>query len=440
MKPWENGTLQVSKNHRYLCNGDQPFFWLGDTAWLLFSRLTPEEAEIYLRNRKEKGYNVIQATLIHEWPQKNVDGAYALKDGDYAAPDTESGYWQRTEAIVDIAEKLGLYMALLPTWGCHVANGHLNMENVDKYLDFLLERFGNRPNVLWLVGGDVKGDAAPEVFNHIGRRLRTESRDQLVGFHPFGRTSSSLWFHEEEWLCFNMFQSGHRRYDQTVLGAWDDNGKNPDHFGEDNWKYVERDLGRTPAKPTVDGEPSYEQILQGLHDETQPYWQAWDTRRYAYWSVFAGAFGHTFGDNAIMQFFKKERDQKGSFGVWQDWDTALHNIGGMQMKHLKELMESVDYQNGRPAQELITGGQGEKYDRISAFAGEDFVFCYDYNHHPFTVDLRGYEGSFDAYWADPVSGGKSYFAEVKGGEEVTFTPMERLEGHSDWVLALYRRK
>lgn len=94
MKPWENGVLKISENHRYLQNGGTPFFWLGDTAWLMFARLTQEEACTYLRNRKEKGYNVIQATLIHEWPQKNVEGAFALEDNDFARPDRNGGYWQ----------------------------------------------------------------------------------------------------------------------------------------------------------------------------------------------------------------------------------------------------------------------------------------------------------------------------------------------------------
>ena len=438
MKPWENGELRVSENHRYLKNGNTPFFWLGDTAWLLFARLRPEEARVYLKNRKEKGYTVIQATLIHEWPQKNVDGADALKNENYAAPDLDGGYWQRTEEIVSIAEELGLYVALLPTWGGNVAHGHLNKDNVDAYLDFLIERFGHRPNVLWLCGGDVKGDAAFDMFCHIGSRLKKET-GKLTGFHPFGRTSSSLWFHDEEWLDFNMFQSGHRRYDQVVMSAWDDNGKNPDNYGEDNYRYVVRDLAREPKKPTVDGEPSYEQILQGLHDRTQGYWQAEDTRRYAYWSVFAGSFGHTFGDNAIMQFYVKERDGAGSFGVWQEWDEALHNSGGMEMKHLKDLMERVDYQNGRPAQDLIVDGQEEKYDYVAAFAGEDFVYCYDYMYHPFTVDLSGYTGTFEGYWTDPITGVRSYFGDVESGKTVSFAPMKRQEGHSDWVLELVRR-
>lgn len=110
------------------------------------------------------------------------------------------------------------------------------------------------------------------------------------------------------------------------------------------------------------------------------------------------------------------------------------------MTHLKNLMESVDYQCGHPAQELVTEGQGEKYDRIAVFAGADFVFCYDYNHHPFSLDLSGYQGCFDAYWMDPVTGGRSYFGTVSADKNVHFAPMERKEGYSDWVLVLLKRK
>ena len=39
-KPWEQGALKVTENGRYFSCGDTPFFWMGDTAWLLFHRLT----------------------------------------------------------------------------------------------------------------------------------------------------------------------------------------------------------------------------------------------------------------------------------------------------------------------------------------------------------------------------------------------------------------
>ena len=34
----------------------KPFFYLGDTAWLLFQRLNHEEVEEYLKDRAEKGF------------------------------------------------------------------------------------------------------------------------------------------------------------------------------------------------------------------------------------------------------------------------------------------------------------------------------------------------------------------------------------------------
>ena len=64
-KPWKNGSLRVTKNGRYFCCGDTPFFWMGDTAWLLFHQLTSREAYCYLRGRKELGYNVILADFLH---------------------------------------------------------------------------------------------------------------------------------------------------------------------------------------------------------------------------------------------------------------------------------------------------------------------------------------------------------------------------------------
>ena len=75
----------------------------------------------------------------------------------------------------------------------------------------------------------------------------------------------------------------------------------------------------------LDGEPSYENIPQGLHDTSQPYWTAADCRRYAYWAVFSGAFGHTYGDNAVMQFYSGSG--KGSYGPKGSWMEELSAPG-----------------------------------------------------------------------------------------------------------------
>ncbi len=52
--------------------------------------------------------------------------------------------------------------------------------------------------------------------------------------------------------------------------------------------YVDSATVRQPLRPVLDGEPSYEDIPQGLHSDLEPRWNDLDIRRYAYWSVFAG--------------------------------------------------------------------------------------------------------------------------------------------------------
>ncbi len=62
-----HGRIKVSGNGHFLQHADgTPFFWLGDTGWELFHRLTLEEINLYFNNRTQKGFNVIQAVLLAE--------------------------------------------------------------------------------------------------------------------------------------------------------------------------------------------------------------------------------------------------------------------------------------------------------------------------------------------------------------------------------------
>ena len=88
--------LSVSANHRYLEAGGKPFFWMGDTAWLLLSRLNREEAEHYLATRQRQGFNVIQVMVLHTSRMTNRYDAPALVDGDPGRPRTTPGNPRRT--------------------------------------------------------------------------------------------------------------------------------------------------------------------------------------------------------------------------------------------------------------------------------------------------------------------------------------------------------
>ena len=78
-KPWDAGRLHIGENHRYLQNGNQPFFWLADTAWLLCQTTDEDQAKMYLTNRRDKGFTVIQSVLIHSLPNMQMSSLAAAE-------------------------------------------------------------------------------------------------------------------------------------------------------------------------------------------------------------------------------------------------------------------------------------------------------------------------------------------------------------------------
>lgn len=437
--PWDNGPLRVSDNHRFLCHENgEPFFWLGDTAWLAPKKLNREEVETYLENRRSKGFNVVQVMVLHTVPQVNAYGDTAVAESDRFEPITTPGndpdspaeydYWDHLDYIVETAAEKGIYMALVPVWGSIVKAGRMDARAAADYGAWLAERYKDSPNIIWINGGDIRGDEATELWLALGNALKTADGGHLVTFHPFGRTQSSTWFHNEDWLDFNMFQSGHRRYDQQRgEERW---------FGEDSWRYVEEDYAKVPPKPTIDGEPSYESIPQGLHDPAEPYWTADDVRRYAYWDVFAGACGHTYGHNAVMQMHKPDSG-KGSFGVREYWYEALDHPGAGQMRYLKDLMLSRPYFERIPDQTVIFGDPGERYDRLIATRGGSYLFVYTYTGRPIEVVMGNISGTaVRACWFDPRNGMSQVIGTFDNTGTRAFDPPGDEQAGNDWVLVL----
>jgi hypothetical protein len=435
--------LKVSANGRFFQTADgKPFFWLGDTGWLLFVKCNREEAIQYLDIRQQQGFNVIQVMVLHDLSNtKNVYGDSALINLDVSRPKLTPGndptdataydYWDHVDFIIDEAAKRGIYMALVPTWGSNVKSGRVKPPQAIVYAKFLADRYKNKTNIIWLNGGDVKGTDILETWKALGSTLKKNDPKHLMTFHPRGRYSSSDWFQQESWLDFNMFQSGHKDYSQDTSR----NEKN--YFGEDNWKYINADYKLKPAKPTLDGEPSYENIPHGLHDSLQPRWTAADLRRYAYWSVFAGAAGFTYGENAVMQFNTKG-NSGANFGVTNNWKEAVHSPGAEQMHNLDWLMLSQkSYFDRVPAQELIVDNTKDKYDYILATKGKKFAMAYTYTGRNFKVDMSKLAFKVTrASWYNPSKGEGTSF-EISSEKAIReFNPPGEPADGNDWVLIL----
>ena len=448
--PWDNGRLQPDATGRFLqFENGQPFFWLGETGWLLPERLDRSQAEFYLETCRQNGYNVVQVQTVNGVPAYNAYHKPSMPDGfDFSsvserhpfAPDAQGtdslyGYWDHMDYIIETAASKGIYIGMVCIWGGLVKGGKMNVDQAVAYGTFLAERYKDQPNIVWIIGGDIYGDVKTEVWETLARTIKSLDANHLMTFHPFGRFLSALWFHQADWLDFNMFQSGHRCYGQSMAK------KNPEHpdllpdsTEEDNWRYVQLARAYQPAKPVLDGEPSYEGIPYGLHDFSLPKWQDYDVRRYAYWSVFAGSCGHTYGNNAIMQMH--DGRGVGAYGCTKSWQEALNDPGFHQMQYLKKLIEAFPYYERRPDSSVIVSKVGERYGYLAACRGNDYLLVYDYSAVPFDLDLTKISGRWKkAWWYSPQDGSLQYVGRLRSGKKVPFA-YEPQGGHDDRVLVV----
>jgi hypothetical protein len=432
--------LKISPNKRYFQTADgKPFFWLGDTGWLLFFKTSREDAIEYLQTRKEQGFNVVQVMILHEINEKNAYGDLPVENNDVSKPivtpgndhrnETAYDYWDHVDFIVDEAAKRGIYIALVPVWGSFVKIGHVTVPQAEAYSRFLALRYRDKSNIIWLNGGDLRGSDFIDVWNKIGMIIKQYDPNHLQTFHPKGRNSSSEWFHNASWLDFNMFQSGHRNYSQDTSAGekW--------HYGEDNWRYISKDYALKPVKPTLDGEPSYENIPHGLHDYSLPRWSAADVRRYGYWEVFAGGAGYTYGENSVMQFHHPG-DADSNYGVKELWKNAIHSPGATQMKYLKQLMLAYSYFDRVPDQSMVVNS-GDRYERITATRGKDYALFYTYTGKKIKVQMGKITGSaINVSWFDPRTGKYTDAGKIENKGIKEFDPPGEETNGNDWVLIL----
>ena len=197
-KPWDNGKLCVSDNQRYLqFENGQPFFWQGETGWLLPERLDRAEAEWYLQSCAKAGYNVVQVQTIDGVPAYNIYGQMSNIDGWNFKNINQKGvygYWDHMDYIIDQAADKGIYIGMVCIWGGLVKAGLLSVEDAKKYGTFLANRYKDKPNIIWFMGGDIQGDIKPEVWAALATTIKSIDKNHLMTYHPRGRYTSAKWW------------------------------------------------------------------------------------------------------------------------------------------------------------------------------------------------------------------------------------------------------
>lgn len=423
-------SLKVSDNQRFLVKEDgNSFFWLGDTAWELFHKLSREEADLYLSNRAERKFNVIQAVALAEHAGVTTGNAYGRipllqnSEGLYdpTIPDVtgEYHYWDHVDYIVNQAMQLGLYIGFLPTWGDKFNKRWgkgpeiFTAENARVYGRWLGNRYKDQKNIIWILGGDRPLDTRLHfaIIHAMAEGLREgDGGRHLITFHPNGGASSAQALHHEDWLDMNMIQSGHGPV-------------------KDNYTMIAKDYDRLPVKPIMDGEPCYEDLPISFKLDTG-FFDELDVRRAAYWNVFAGGFGHTYGHHCVWSM-----NTNANAGMLMHWKDAIVRPGSAQMQYVRKLVESRNFLEHVPDQSLIVDNYGGA-NHMQANRCDDCALIYTPSGIKIKVQMGKITGeTVKGYWYDPRSGISQYIGDFDNNGEVVFTPPSCGRGY-DWVLIL----
>lgn len=427
--------LQTSANGRFLAHDDgRPFFYLADTAWELFHRLTFSEAEYYLRDRAANGFTVIQAVVLAELGGLTVPnwrGHLPLRDNDPTRP--IEAYFEHVDAVIALATSLGLHIGLLPTWGDKwntkwgMGPEIFTPENARIYGEFLGGRYADS-DLIWILGGDrpVETEAHRLIIRAMADGLRAgDGGSHLIGFHTWGPHSSTEYVADETWIDLHMIQSGHLR-------------------NRENWRTIEADYALTPSRPVMDAEPGYEDSQNDIVDLQGGYLDDYDVRKAMYWSLFAGAHGHTYGCWPIWCMW---RPGLPPILARRPWYEALPLPGSRQVRHAKALLLSRPYFERVPDQSLVASASepGTYHVQATRDASGRYVMAYipatrTRNFGPteppgsVVLDLTSMSGAeLAAWWFDPRTGIASSAGDVPRGNRVRFTPPL---GGPDWVLVV----
>ncbi len=419
------GALRVSTNKRFIERSDgNPFFWMADTAWRFFFRTQATEADQYLTDRAAREFSVIYAAAYNsDISTSDIKGNSVFVNGDVTQPNEQ--YFKYIDYILNKANELGLYVAMLPTWGDSVSattNREFNATTGYAYTNWLAKRYKNQPNLIWVLGGDAPGEDSTGQAAAIWRSMAAgliagDGGSHLITYHPNGSPpSSSTWFQNDSWLSFNSYESGHTR-DSSLA-----------------YTLASADYARTSPyiRPVLDFEPNYENIPNGLNPALPPLTD-YDVRKKLYWATFAGTFGATYGNWEIYEFNTKLSAQ---FPYKKTWQTALSYPGAVEMKFLRRLIQSRPYLMRVPDQSILTTSALTGGNYIGATRASDgaYAMVYSASGQTFTVNMTKVGGpNVDSWWYNPRDGSSTYIGRVGNPGTRQFIPPST---GTDWILVM----
>jgi hypothetical protein len=403
--------LKQSPGAKYLVDqSGNPFLIHGDVAWSLLAQLTREEAELYLENRRLKGFNTVMVSLMvrkySSNPPKNRYGDEPfLRPGDFSTPN--NAYFAHVDWVISKAAERGIQLLVAPAWigyegvgeGWYedmIVNGMTKLRNYGRYLG---NRYKNFNNIIWLDGGN-RNPPNRDVVRWVAEGIRETDTRHLHAVHCNRETSGLEYWAGETWLDVNTTYTSSLVYQKALA-----------------------DYNRANFKPFF----LMEAYFEGERDSTPR-----QVRAQAYYALLSGAMGQFVGNRPLWLFDP-------------GWQAAMDGQASRDMVRVKGVLAPRAWYTLAPDQThvVVTSGRGTMgtSDYVAAAMASDGSLALAYLPSPrtVTVDMTRFWAGVTASWYDPTDA--SYTAVAgspfpNAGTMQFASPKRNSVGDGDFVLVL----
>ena len=414
--------LEIADNNRFLVKEDgTPFVWIGETNWF-FAKLPPATIDSILATRSTQGFTVMFVSCR----EKLYNGG-----GPGGINNPNKAWWSYLDEYITKCEQRDLYVGItLGWWGVAKGNSETDLYNYGKWVG---ERYKDKNNIIWLTLGEAgshyRKDTIPDnKINALIRGIREgDTGDKLLTVHADYKRGTSI-SNDGEISDFNNWQ--------TSQWCCLDDLPRKDERTWKVWEAIQFDYNKIyngKPKPTLDSEAWYENNKDFCDASS------FNIRRRAYFTIFAGALGHTYGAGGIWDGLNSEE------GCSRKALEAIHYPGAQHMGYVSDFLHGLgdDFLKLRPDQSVIVAGNSDNYDthlQATMAVDSSFALIYSASDATYTVNLSKLSGrTISSVWYNPrinkyQTEDSRLITDKRKIQE--FDPPGELGAGNDWMLIL----
>jgi hypothetical protein len=420
--------LKLSPNGRYLIDQDNsPFLIKEISAWGLIQALSEADEAAFIDSAKKKQFNTLMVSII------SFDTRFAGNPPDWQGIPPFSTKWDfstfnleyfnHVDRFIAMARNRGILVLLVPCylgykgdgnqgWWDELLHPNNNPAKSLAYGQFLGKRYKDQTNIIWVAGGDNKGDQPLfDHMNNIINGIKESDRLHLWTGH-FESAQGTNWSTGNALYAEHMDIDGLYDFTESSLGI-------------DSPQYKTELNQYSRGKMIFQLDQSYEHDIPHGPDNENPQW----IRRKNYEGLLSGCAGTSFcpglPDNTCYTF--------------TNWRPLMNTKG------MKEVLYCFNFFVSRPWYQLIpdsgttliSGGRGsfKSLDYVCSAISSDSscMIAYLPVGHRITVQLTRLSGKLvRAWWFNPSSGMSILIGTFLPTGPKDFVPAT----NTDWLLVI----